>query len=144
MNSLDTNILIYAVNQDCEEHAKAKEVYEELLENPSEWIISDQILFEFYRALRNPVIFESPLPHQAALKQIRFLREEAGILHCAYDHKLWDTLMVGVQKGISKSVRIFDHVLGTTLLVNGVNTFYTRNTKDFKSFAFSRLINPID
>jgi len=51
MNSLDTNILVYAVNEDCPEHQKAVAVYTSLLNSPTDWIISDQILFEFYRVM---------------------------------------------------------------------------------------------
>ena len=47
MNSLDTNLLIYAVNSGCNEHSRAKAVYETMLTSPSDWIISDQVLFEF-------------------------------------------------------------------------------------------------
>jgi predicted nucleic acid-binding protein len=63
MNSLDTNILIYAVNSGCEEHEAARGVYEALLEDPTAWIVSDQVLFEFYRGLRHPKILEKPLSH---------------------------------------------------------------------------------
>lgn len=144
MNSLDTNILVYAVNKDCIEHPRAKEVYEKMLSAPSDWIFSDQILFEFYRALRNPKIFEFPLTHRKALDQICFLRETSGVLHCAYDSKFWDRFLKTFQSASPSSVQIFDHVLATTLLAHGVKTFFTRNTKDFKAFGFKTLVNPID
>ena len=60
MNSLDTNILIYASNEDAPEHAKAQKVVAKLLATPGEWILADQVLIEFYRALRNPAVFQSP------------------------------------------------------------------------------------
>lgn len=47
MNSLDTNLLIHAVNSGCAEHPRAKAVYEMMPRQPEEWIISDQVLFEF-------------------------------------------------------------------------------------------------
>jgi predicted nucleic acid-binding protein len=75
MNSLDANLLIYGVNRGCHEHAKAKAVYESMLETPTHWILSDQVLFEFYRGLRHPQILERPLTQTQALKQITFLRE---------------------------------------------------------------------
>jgi hypothetical protein len=40
--------------------------------------------------------------------------------------------------------KTFDALLAVTLLGNAVDTFYTRNTKDFKQFGFQTLINPID
>ncbi len=144
MNSLDTNILIYAINSGCEEHSQAKRVYELMLNDASNWIISDQVLFEFYRGLRNGRILERPLDHLQALRQIEFLREESGVLHCAYETNFWRALTKGFTDSNLKSSHIFDRVLAVTLKQHGVTTFYTRNTKDFSAFGFNALVNPID
>ncbi len=144
MNSLDANLLIYGVNRGCHEHAKAKAVYESMLETPTQWILSDQVLFEFYRGLRHPQILERPLTHTQALKQITFLREKSGVLHCAYETSFWDLLIHGNKWKNNKSVHVFDRVLAITLVKHGVKTFYTRNTKDFETYPFDHLINPID
>jgi len=144
MNSLNTNILIYAVNSGCEEHDRAKRIYESMLNEPIQWLLSDQVLFEFYRGLRNSKILERPLSHRQALEQIEFLREDSGVQHCAYETVFWTNLMKGFQSAQPKSYYIFDHVLATTLLGHGVTTFYTRNTKDFDAFGFRSLVNPID
>jgi len=144
MNSLDTNILIYAVNSDCKEHPMAKRTYETMLEHPGVWILSDQVLFEFYRALRNAKILEHPLDHRQALRQITFLREDSGVHHCAYETTVWKNLIRGFSNIEEKSSHIFDRVLAVTLLSHGVKTFYTRNTRDFENCGFKALINPID
>lgn len=144
MKSLDTNILIYAVNAGCVEHAAAKAVYESMLLEPDQWILSDQVLFEFYRGLRSAKILERPLDHPQALGQITFLREVSGVHHCAYETMFWRVLMKGFATVQSKSAHIFDRVLAVTLLQYGVTTFYTRNTKDFMGFGFKSLVNPID
>lgn len=144
MNSLDTNILIYAVNSGCEEHLAAKKVYEAMLGAPMEWVLSDQVLFEFYRGLRNGKILERPLDHAAALRQIRFLREESGVLHCAYETGFWQHLMDGFPKDPHRATHIFDRVLAITLRRHGVKTFYTRNVEDFQEAGFVSVVNPID
>jgi toxin-antitoxin system PIN domain toxin len=144
MNSLDTNILIYAINSDCPEHSAAWQVYEAMLQHPANWILSDQVLFEFYRALRNSKILQNPLNHQQALKQVEFLRNRSGIRPCAYNTGLWSDLINGFGQGNPKSTHIFDRVLAVTLRHHGVTTFYTRNTKDFEGFGFTVVINPID
>ena len=144
MKSLDTNILIYAVNQGCTEHDRARQVYEAMLESPAEWIVCDQVLFEFYRALRNRRILERPLGPSAALHQIRFLREESGVLHCGYDTRFWEKIVGAMAGSDPVSSHIFDRILAITLLGNGVTTFHTRNTRDFAEFPFQHLVNPID
>lgn len=144
MKSLDTNILIYAVNEGCAEHERALRVYEDMLTNPAQWIVADQVLFEFYRALRNPRILERPLDHAAALHQIRFLREESGVLHCGYDTRFWEKIVIPMIGSERSSSHIFDRILAITLLGNGVTTFHTRNTRDFSEFPFKELVNLID
>lgn len=144
MNSLDTNILIYAVNADCQEHERAIAIYQSMLDSPEEWILSDQVLFEFYRALRNSRILEHPLGHHEALDQITILREKSGIQHCAYETDFWPDLFRDHSNKNPKSSHIFDRVLAVTLRKNGVTCFYTRNTKDFLGAGFEHLVNPLD
>lgn len=147
MNSVDTNVLIYAVNSGCAVHEKARAVYEMMLANPRDWILSDQVLFEFYRGLRHPKILERSLSHQMALDQILFLREQSGVLHCSYETSLWNLV---TRKALNRAkpnptaIHIIDKVLAVTLLHNGVKNLYTRHKKDFEKFAFEELINPID
>ncbi len=144
MTSLDTNILIYAINSGCAEHAAARGIYQSMVEDAGNWIISDQVLFELYRGLRNGRILERPLDHPQALEQIRFLREDSGVQHCAYETNFWKELATGFTDSERKSVHLFDRVLAITLRKHGVETFYTRNTQDFAVFGFRHLINPID
>lgn len=144
MNSLDTNILIYAINSGCDEHGPARQVYESMLATATDWIISDQVLFELYRGLRNGKILERPLSHKQALHQIEFLREDSGVLHCAYETDFWTKLTKDFNDSNRRSSHLFDRILAVTLIQNGVETFYTRNTKDFDSFGFKSLVNPID
>jgi len=42
--SFDTNILIYATDQDCAEHGAALELMESALDAPENWIVADQVL----------------------------------------------------------------------------------------------------
>lgn len=53
MKSLDTNLLLYAADEDCPEHAAASRLLEAALAAPHEWILADQVLFEFYVGLRH-------------------------------------------------------------------------------------------
>lgn len=85
MNSLDTNILVYAANREAPEHGKALAVVRTMLAQPSEWILADQVLWEFYPALRHPRILQKPRSAAQAAAHLRFLREERGIACCAYE-----------------------------------------------------------
>ena len=142
--SLDTNILVYAADADAPEHGKALALLESALDCPEEWILSDQVLFEWYKALRNPLIFRNPLDAAAACERLRFLREESGFLFCCHEIHHWSRLLPHLEEDTFPYQRTHDLVLGTTLKANGVTRFYTRNTKDFEEARFVELINPID
>lgn len=74
MKSLDTNILLYAADEDCVEHAAAIRLVTEALRSPAEWMLSDQVLFEMYAGLRHPGVFAKPLPAAEAARRVAFLR----------------------------------------------------------------------
>jgi uncharacterized protein len=144
VNSLDTNVLIYAANEDAPEHPKAKLAVEKLLKAPEEWILADQVLIEFYRALRNPAVFQKPAGAGEAWEIVNFYREEAGSRRCCYELSMWRDLERHLKSSRFEARKTFDALLAVTLLNNGVETFYTRNTKDFRTFGFRSVINPID
>lgn len=142
MKSLDTNILYYATNADCAEHAWARPAVEAMLERPSEWILADQVLFEYYRLIRNPKVLATPLGAAEAARRIRFFREEAGCLHCGYDQRTWDAISNHLSDRHFKPSRTFDLVLAITLHAHGVKVFYTRSTADFAPFGLFEVRNP--
>ena len=144
MNSLDTNILIYASNQDVPEYAKAQRLVGELLAAAGDWIIADQVLIEFYRALRNPVVFQRPASASDAWGMVNFYREEAGCQRCCFELEMWHRLERHLQSNRFEAKRTFDAVLAVTLISNTVDVFYTRNTRDFRGFGFRSIVNPID
>lgn len=142
MNSLDTNVLYYATNADCQEHPWARSVLEELLAAPSEWVIADQVLCEYYRLVRNPAVLRHPLGAADAARRVRFFREEAGCLHCGYDGAFWSEVRAWMARPEFPAARTFDLVLAVTLRAAGVTRFYTRNAKDFHPFGFFEVVNP--
>lgn len=144
MNSLDTNILVYASNEDGPQHAKAQKLVSELLAAPGDWIIADQVLIEFYRALRNPAVFQRPASAPEAWRMANFYREEVGCQRCCFGLEMWQWLEQHLKSRRFEVRRTFDAVLAITLVTNAVDVFYTRNTGDFRGFGFRSIVNPID
>jgi len=81
MKSLDTDILLYATNSSCPEHAQARRVVEAMLAEPCQWILAEQVLWEYYRLLRDPAVLERPLGARAAADRLEFFHDRAGCLH---------------------------------------------------------------
>lgn len=142
--SLDTNILLYAANEDAPEHGVCKTFLQNVIENPEAWVIADQVYVELYRALRSSKVMSNPLSAAQAAGHVSLLRDGMGVMHCGYNSECWDRLISNLQAEDFPYRRTHDAVLAVTLLSHGVKTFYTRNTKDFVSAGFHQVINPID
>lgn len=144
MKSGDTNLLLYAMNRGCAEHAVAKAWLDAALAEPREWIFADQVLFELYRLLRHPKVMAKPLSARAAVAQMEWFREETGFLHCGYEESRWAGVLKALmgQKGRS-GLLVHDAVLAETLRAQGVTKFYTRNVSDFVGFGIFEVVNPL-
>ena len=92
------------------------------------------MLFEYYRLVRNPLVLSRPLSSNEASLRLRFFREELGCLHYAYDRGCWEEVVAALAAPSLPSSRTFDLVLAVTLRRNGVDTFYTRNIRNFQDF----------
>lgn len=144
MKSIDTNVFLYAVNSDCPEHEKAKKLVKDALKNPAEWLMADQVWFELYRLLRNPSVLKNPLGAQQAADTISWYRYKTGWLSCAWEPDMMEKLLPFWRDETLPPRSSFDLILGVTLASHGVNTLFTRNTKDFEPFGLFNLQNPID
>ncbi|MFZ0436021.1 MAG: TA system VapC family ribonuclease toxin [Chthoniobacterales bacterium] len=143
-SSLDTNILLYAANEDAPEHGVCKAFLEQIVRDPTDWIIADQVYLELYRALRNPKVMSHPLSPKQAAGHVSVMRDEMGMMHCGYVSECWGALIRKLETGDFPFRRTHDAVLAATLISHGVKTFYTRNTKDFMDAGFMEIINPVD
>ncbi len=143
MKSVDTNILIYASDADCPEHKPAKALMDRALRERGEWLVADQVWFEFYKALRNPRIFRFPLSAPEAAHRVDELRGRTGLGHCHYLPVAFTEIMNKLSAQDFPYQRTHDAVLASSLRAAGVTVFYTRNVKDFPDAGF-RVENPID
>jgi predicted nucleic acid-binding protein len=143
VKSIDTNILLYAVNADCSEHVQARELVDAALSNPFEWIVADQVYFELYRLLRNPAVLERPLGAAEASSVIEYFRYRSGWSRCAWQLDHFDILLPYLRWEETRGIGVFDLVLAATLHDAGVTMLYTRNTRDFAGLDWFDVHNPI-
>ena len=145
MNSIDTNLLLYALDATSPAHEESYEIYRRLYEESDAWVLADQTLFELYRALRNPQILERPLSYRKAVAQVEEIRSRSQAHHVAYETGLWPKVLGLLEKSARrKGVLVCDAILAVTLHANGVTRFYTRNTKDFEAFGLFEIEDPLE
>ena len=145
MLSIDTNLLFHAFAADRPEHPAAR-AWLEPLHASSEVVISEFVLVEFYRLLRNPMVCRQPKSAPEATQIIQAYRShprwcllglprDSGALHAA----LWQATAAPD----FPYRRIYDARLALSLRAQGVTEFATANVRDFESFGFARVWNPL-
>lgn len=145
MISIDTNILLPAVESGNPDHARAAEFLESLHER-KDVAISEFTLLELYVLLRNPTVLARPLPAAGAVDVCEAFRRhpywqvvgfppESRAFHDAF----WPRLR---ERDFSRR-RAYDWRTALSLLRNGVTEFATVNEKDFRGFGFNRVWNPL-
>ena len=117
---------------------------DEALKERDSWIIADQLWFELYRLLRNPVVLEKPLSAAEASSTVKWYRESTDWLQCSWEPDLMTDIYDIWSKDDFAARKCFDARLALTLKNHGVTEFYTRNTDDFKSLGFFKVINPLN
>jgi predicted nucleic acid-binding protein len=143
LQSMDTNILLYAINADCPEHTVCADFVKTALDRGDEWIVADQVWFELYRLLRNPIVLSKPLSSGEAADTVAWYRNTTGWQHCAWEPRMMAMLASRWALDSFPVRRSFDLILAITLKEHGIEVFHTRNTKDFEGLNYFRVVNPL-
>lgn len=141
MISFDTNLVIYAANSRAPEQPAA-EAFLQALGTRRDVVICELMLVETYLKLRNASILRYPLDAPKAAAYCKTLRNNANwtlIESAPVMEKVWQ--LAGDKNFAIR--RIIDARLALTLRHHGVTEFATTNIKDFKSFGFHRVWNPL-
>lgn len=141
MISIDTNLLLYAQNQDCQEHEAAVAFLSDCARR-DDVAICELVLVELYQLLRNQAVLDRPLGAADAAEVCKGFRSNprwALIENAPVMDKVW---AVASRPRVARR-RLFDARLAFTLRHHGVRELATRNVKDFDGFGFERVWDPI-
>lgn len=140
---VDTNILIYAANRDCNEHRAAVAAMESWLSGSVPWAVTWGIVYEFLRITTHPRVFTHPLSAGQALEFLApvLTSDLVTVLIPSPRHEaiLRDTI-----DEFGKPAGNIFHDLHTAVLMreHGVPEVMTADT-DFRKFPFLSVTNPI-
>lgn len=143
MTSVDTNILLYAVDPDSPWHARSREYLLGVDSTDDEFVLCELILIELYMTLRNPAIFAKPYSAREAAGYCQALRHHPRWRVVDYDPLVAKQLWEWAAASNSKLRHIIDARIALTLRHHGVTHFATTNTKDFQGFGFTKVFNPL-
>ena len=139
---LDTNILVYATNEDSPYHSTAKRIIDQANNGIFQAVISPQVLSELYSTITSPKRVKYPLSPEDAYDAVkRFLECEAIFKIYPKEMTLNRALQLAKENNI-KAQDFFDVLIVATMLDNGINTIYTANEDDFKRYKEITTYNP--
>ena len=146
MISFDTNILFFAYAEDRPEHSMAKSFLDGHL-RAEDVVLSEFVLIEFYRLLRNPAILTKSLSPGEAVKVVETWRSHPRWRIVGFpdnSRQVHDELWNHAGRASFATRRIFDARLALILRQFGVTEFATANVKDFEGFGFTKVWNPLE
>lgn len=139
---IDTNILVYANNEDSPYHMVSKNLVETLLNN-GEMVLAIQNLAEFYAIITDGKRVEHPLSPTKAKELLEFYINNECITIIHPTSQTPRTIANLIEKHKPSAQTIFDYLLAATMLDNGINQIYTSDTKHYKECDFLTVINPL-
>ncbi|MDM8523856.1 PIN domain-containing protein [Desulfococcaceae bacterium HSG8] len=128
---IDTNILVYMVNEDSDFHEEISDRFESLAEDYELWI-SRQVLREYAVVMTRPGVLEIPLTTEELISDIHIFM---SFFHIADETETvtnnWEQL---VGRYAVSGKRIHDTNIVATMMAFSIAKIFTKNTQDFAVF----------
>jgi toxin-antitoxin system PIN domain toxin len=140
---VDTNILIYAADEDATFHAPCRERLDEWRAQPSAWYATWGILYEFLRVATHPRVFRAPWPLARAWSFLEAVLAAPALAILAPTDRHAQVVASVVREIPHLSGNLL-HDAHTAVLMreHGIRRIYTRDT-DFHRFPFLEPIDPL-
>ncbi len=143
MFTVDTNVLVYAADQDSPYHERCYDLLNAWRRQTAAWYVSWGIIYEFLRVSTHPRVFRRPWSVERAWAFVEALLASPtlGVLTATERHA---TVAAGVLREIPHLAGNILHDTQTAILMreHGVKTIYTRDT-DFHRFPFLEPVDPL-
>jgi uncharacterized protein len=140
---VDTNVLVYAADQDSPFHAACRNWLDGQRLRPDGWYTTWPILYDFLRVVTHPRVMRRPWDISSAWDFVTALLSSPGL-----------TVLVATQRHADVAAQVFTelpHLAGnllhdahTAILMreHGIRRVCTRDT-DFHQFSFIEVVDPV-
>lgn len=140
---VDTNVLVYAADEDSAFHGPCRELLESWRSQAAPWYATWGIVYEFLRVSTHPRIFRNPWPAARAWSFVEAVLASPalGVLVATERHA---TVAADVFREIPHLSGNLMHDTQTAVLMreHGLRRIYTRDT-DFHRFPFLDPVDPL-
>ena len=140
---VDTNVLVYAADEEAPFHSPCREVLDGWRRQSSAWYVTWGILYEFLRVTTHPRVFRNPWSLRDAWRFVDALlaAPALGVLVQTDRHGTVAGEIVQELPHLSGNL-LHDARTAVLMREHGVRTIYTRDT-DFHRFPFLEPIDPV-
>lgn len=140
---IDTNLLLYAANRDCPEHAAARAFLDSVRTDGGVWFLTEGIGYEFLRVATHVRVFSHPLTAAEALQFWHVLLAWPNIALLSAGPRHWQVLreIVAGQHAPAGNL-FFDLRTAALMREHGIRAIYTADA-DFHRFKDLHLVNPL-
>jgi toxin-antitoxin system PIN domain toxin len=140
---VDTNILIYAANEDAAEHDICKKRVESWCNQMGSWHVTWGILYEFLRVVTHPRVFDQAWSTHEAWDFIESLLSSPGliVLSETETHQHVAASFFKEHPFVSGNL-LFDAHVAILMKEHGIEQIYTGDS-DFHKFSSIKVIDPL-
>lgn len=139
---VDTNILVYAADEESSFHKHCYELIEEWRRQAAAWYVTWGILYEFLRVSTHTRVFRHPWPVLQAWSFVEAIltSPSLGILIATERHAEVAADVIKGSPSLSGNL-LYDAQTAILMREHGIKRIYTRDT-DFHRFPFLEPIDP--
>lgn len=140
---VDTNVLVYAADADAPEHARCRQLLEDLRAQSGAWYLTWNVCYEFLRVVTHPRVFRRPwTPSQAhAFLRALWASPSLGMLVPTDRHQRVLADLIAEVPQLAGNL-VHDAHTAALMREHGLRRIYTRDT-DFHRFPFLEPIDPL-
>jgi uncharacterized protein len=140
---VDTNVLLYAVNEDAPEYRKCKHLVERFCDQSTPWYLTWGVVYEFLRVATHPQVFRQPLSLEQAWSFLGVLlaSPSVDVLSETQSHREVSSEVFSELPDLKGNI-LFDARTAILMREHGIKTIYTRDT-DFNRFPFLEVVDPV-
>lgn len=141
---LDTNILVYADQEEEPYHRAAKALRDQGKQGRIPICLAPQVLNEFFAIVTRTGKHHAsrPMSTQEAAEEVKKYLDAEHILMIYPTPTTWPTMLSLLEQHPVRGQDIHDLHLAATMLSNGIKKIYTFNTRDFAPFSEIEAITP--
>lgn len=140
---VDTNVLVYAADEDSPYHARCRELLDGWRRQASAWYVTWGIFYEFLRVTTHPRVFSTPWSAAQAWSFIEAVLAAPG-LGVLVPTERHVAVAAEVMRDVPHLSGNLMHDAQTAVLMreHGIKTIHTRDT-DFHRFPFLEPLDPV-